>query len=159
MEKECFGEFDIDKSVDDFMKEQMIKNDKKNEERLKELMREKGIMSVIDIATIIRDSFGNVLDIKPVFKEADETFNQYREKLECEPVEKKEDNVNHPSHYISENGLETIDVIQAFGDIEGFCIGNALKYICRWKNKNGIEDLKKAVWYLNKIISVKEGEC
>lgn len=158
MKKECFGEFDFDKSVDDFVKEQMLKKDKKNEERIKELMREKGITSVMDIATILKDSFGNVLDIKPKVKESCETFNQCRERLGCENVQ-KEDNVNYPSHYISANGLETIDVIQAFGDIEGFCIGNALKYICRWKNKNGIEDLKKAVWYLNKIISVKEGEC
>ena len=72
------------------------------------------------------------------------------------------DNVNHPQHYQSKNGLEVIDVIDAFTDdltgMEAVCTGNALKYICRWKNKNGIEDIKKAIWYLNKLIEVKENE-
>lgn len=65
--------------------------------------------------------------------------------------------VNHPQHYISETGLETIDVIEAFTfdlkGIEAVCTGNALKYICRWKNKNGIEDLKKARWYIDRLIN------
>ena len=64
--------------------------------------------------------------------------------------------VNHPSHYQSKSGLEAIDVIEAFCDglngIEAFCTGNALKYLCRWKSKNGIEDLKKAEWYINRLI-------
>lgn len=67
--------------------------------------------------------------------------------------------VNHPSHYQSEDGLEVIDVIKAFtkdiSGVEAFCIGNAIKYICRYKNKNGIEDLKKAQWYLDYIIKDK----
>ena len=75
---------------------------------------------------------------------------------------KENDNVNHPKHYQSKNGLEVIDVIDAFTDdltgMEAVCTGNALKYICRWKNKNGIEDIKKAIWYPNKLIEVKENE-
>ena len=75
---------------------------------------------------------------------------------------KENDNVNHPKHYQSKSGLEVIDVIDAFTDdltgMEAVCTGNALKYICRWKNKNGIEDIKKAIWYLNKLIKVKENE-
>lgn len=67
-----------------------------------------------------------------------------------------EDMVNHPKHYISENGLETIDVIEAFtadlNGIEAVCTGNVIKYICRWKNKNGLQDLEKASWYLDKLI-------
>lgn len=55
--------------------------------------------------------------------------------------------VSHPVHYQSESGLEAIHVIEAFTSnlkgIEAFDAGNALKYICRWKNKNGLEDLKK----------------
>lgn len=66
------------------------------------------------------------------------------------------DNVNHPSHYQSANGMEVIDVIEAFTeDLHGiiaFDVGNALKYVCRWKNKGGVEDLKKAVFYLNHAI-------
>jgi hypothetical protein len=78
------------------------------------------------------------------------------------------DMVNHPSHYMSETGLEAIDVIEAFTfdlkGIEAVCTGNALKYLCRWKSKNGVEDLKKAEWYLNRLIKhveklEKENEC
>lgn len=67
------------------------------------------------------------------------------------------DNVNHPAHYISDKGVETIDVIEAFTDglngIEAVCTGNALKYLCRWSKKNGLEDLEKAEWYLNYLIT------
>ena len=66
------------------------------------------------------------------------------------------DNVNHPKHYKSESGLETIDVIEAFtSDLKGVQAtdtGNVIKYICRWKKKNGLQDLKKAMWYLQHLI-------
>ncbi len=69
--------------------------------------------------------------------------------------------VSHPTHYQSKNGLEVIDVIEAFTEglfgIEATDTGNILKYICRWKNKNGIQDLEKAQWYLTHLIEkVKE---
>lgn len=70
-----------------------------------------------------------------------------------------EDMVNHPPHYKSESGLEVIDVIEAFTEdlngTEAYYIGNILKYICRWKHKNGLEDLEKAQWYLNRLIDKK----
>lgn len=78
------------------------------------------------------------------------------------PIEgmKKEDLVNHPKHYKTESGLETIDVIEAFTDglegIEATDTGNIIKYICRWKKKNGLQDLKKAQWYLNHLINKVE---
>lgn len=75
---------------------------------------------------------------------------------------RKDDMVNHPAHYISENGIEVIDVIEAFTSdlmgIEATDTGNIIKYICRWKHKNGIEDLKKAQWYLNHLINIVEKE-
>lgn len=68
----------------------------------------------------------------------------------------KIDNVNHPQHYKAPNGLEAIDVIEAFtADLNGFeatHTGNALKYLLRWKHKNGLEDLKKARWYISRLI-------
>lgn len=71
-------------------------------------------------------------------------------------MEQTRDMVNHPYHYISETGLETIDVIEAFTcdlmGIEATDTGNILKYMCRWKHKNGLEDLKKAKWYLEHLI-------
>ena len=64
--------------------------------------------------------------------------------------------VSHPSHYQSKTGLEVIDVIEAFtsdlNGIEATDTGNILKYMCRWKNKNGIQDLEKAKWYLDHLI-------
>ena len=67
------------------------------------------------------------------------------------------DFVNHPPHYQTKNGLETIDVIEAFTEdltgAEATNTGNVIKYICRWKHKNGLEDLKKARWYLDRLIA------
>ena len=67
------------------------------------------------------------------------------------------DMVNHPPHYVSETGLEAIDFIDAFTfDLKGYeatYTSNVLKYACRWKNKNGLQDLKKAQWYLNRLIN------
>lgn len=69
------------------------------------------------------------------------------------------ENVNHPSHY-TQGGIECIEAIKAatvgLEGIEAVCTGNAIKYIWRWKQKNGIEDLKKAIWYINKLIEEKE---
>lgn len=70
----------------------------------------------------------------------------------------------NPAHYISPDGtMETIDVIEAFTSdlqgIEAVCTANALKYICRWHHKNGVEDLKKAEWYIQKLIyHLEKGE-
>lgn len=73
--------------------------------------------------------------------------------------EKMSDNVNHPAHY-TQGGIECIDAIEAavseLSGIEAVCTGNAIKYLWRWKQKNGVEDLKKARWYLNRLI--EEGE-
>lgn len=71
------------------------------------------------------------------------------------------DYVNHPPHYTA-GKYETIDIIEDVLSIEGLkgmCIGNALKYLTRAGKKypdKEIEDLKKAVWYINKIIEVME---
>lgn len=63
--------------------------------------------------------------------------------------------VNHPDHYQSSK-FEVIDIIDEFGkDYTGesaFDFGNVVKYILRAKKKNGLEDLKKAQWYLNRLI-------
>lgn len=70
--------------------------------------------------------------------------------------------VNHPPHYISESGIEAIDVIEAFTlDLSGakaVLTGQVIKYILRWPNKNGLEDLKKAEWYLKRLIDKVEKE-
>lgn len=68
------------------------------------------------------------------------------------------DNVNHPAHY-TDGKIEVIDYIQDKGF--NFCRGNAIKYISRAGKKDKakeIEDLQKAVWYLNKEIERLKGE-
>ena len=73
-------------------------------------------------------------------------------------AENMEDVVNHPKHY-NQSGVECIDAIKAAtGDgYEYYLQGNILKYLWRYRYKNGVEDLKKAEWYLKKLIEVKNG--
>lgn len=62
----------------------------------------------------------------------------------------KDDNVNHPKHYTQHpSGVECIQITRHMG----FNLGNAMKYVWRADLKNGLEDLQKAVWYLNDEIS------
>lgn len=72
------------------------------------------------------------------------------------------DMVSHPPHYQAKNGMEVIDVIEAFTanltGIEATDTGNVIKYICRWKEKNGKQDLEKARWYINHLINHIEKE-
>lgn len=69
------------------------------------------------------------------------------------------DNVNHPSHYQS-GKFEVIDIIEEFTKdytgAQAFAMGNVIKYVLRSGKKNGIEDLKKAQWYLNYLIKDME---
>lgn len=69
------------------------------------------------------------------------------------------DNVNHPSHY-TQGGIECIEALEAatvnMKGIEAVCTANAIKYLWRWKEKNGKEDLKKAIWYIKKLIEEQE---
>lgn len=68
------------------------------------------------------------------------------------------DNVNNPSHYTA-GGIETLDYIKAkVKDYPSYVAGNILKYVSRYEHKNGIEDLKKAQFYLNDLINWMESE-
>ncbi len=68
------------------------------------------------------------------------------------------DNVNNPSHYTA-GGIETLDYIKAkVSDYPSYAVGNILKYVSRYEHKNGIEDLKKAQFYLNDLIEWMESE-
>lgn len=63
------------------------------------------------------------------------------------------DNVNHPEHYNQDDGIECIDALKAaLGDgFEYYLQGNVFKYLWRFRYKNGIEDLDKAAWYLDRL--------
>ena len=70
---------------------------------------------------------------------------------------KKVDNVNHPNHYLG--NVEVIDYIEdklTSEQFEGYLVGNVIKYLSRYQKKNGLEDLQKGRWYLNKLIETKE---
>jgi hypothetical protein len=63
------------------------------------------------------------------------------------------DPVNHPDHYTAHpSGVECIEIAEHMN----FCLGNAIKYVWRADLKNGVEDLRKAVWYLQREIERRE---
>lgn len=86
---------------------------------------------------------------KKIMEELDATSNRVVDKL---------DMVNSPPHY-NESGIECIDAIAAAtGEgFEFYLQGNIMKYLWRYRYKNGTEDLKKARWYLDKLIVETEG--
>ena len=69
------------------------------------------------------------------------------------------DNVNHPKHY-TQGGIECIDALKAATvgktGIEAVCVANVIKYLFRYENKNGLEDVRKAQWYINRLIQELE---
>lgn len=71
------------------------------------------------------------------------------------------DNVNSPSHY-TQAGIECIDAITAAVSgktgIEAVCVANVIKYLWRYELKNGVEDVKKAQWYLKRLVSELESK-
>lgn len=70
-------------------------------------------------------------------------------------VGSEHDAVEHPRHYTQHpSGVECITVTEHFN----FCIGNAIKYLWRSDLKNGLEDLKKARWYIDREIARLEKE-
>ena len=95
-------------------------------------------------------------------------YNWYKEfnPAACENAETKccnkepnSDMVNHPSHY-TQGGIECIDALKAATvsktGIEAVCTANAIKYLWRYEEKNGIEDVKKARWYIDRLIKELE---
>lgn len=69
------------------------------------------------------------------------------------------DNIN-PTHY-KKGAIEVIDIMRdqlSPEEFKGFCKGLVIKYLCRADHKNGLEDYKKAQWYLNKLVEVMTNE-
>ena len=77
----------------------------------------------------------------------------------CCGKESNVDMVNHPSHY-TQGGIECIDALKSATvsktGIEAVCTANAIKYLWRYEEKNGIEDVKKARWYIDRLIKELE---
>jgi hypothetical protein len=63
------------------------------------------------------------------------------------------DPVDHPAHYTRHpSGVECIAITEHMG----FCLGNAIKYIWRADLKNGVEDLRKARWYIDRELARRQ---
>ena len=101
-------------------------------------------------------------------KMLDKIYSWYKEldQASCENVEdnccNKEPNidmVNHPAHY-TQGGIECIDALKSATvsktGIEAVCTANVIKYLWRYEEKNGIEDVKKARWYIDRLIKELE---
>ena len=85
----------------------------------------------------------------------------YNKELECKE-NKNNDNIISPNHYASDKGFEVFDVQEAFiHELKGMAASywcNVVKYILRFQRKNGVEDLKKAKYYLEKLIEEESKE-
>ena len=105
----------------------------------------KGVVTEINNKTVVLDDIW-VVDIDDC-------------DLYGEPVsdrKKSDDSVNHPSHY-TDGKIECIDAIKLSMSKEafiGYCKGNIIKYIWRYEHKGGVESLKKAKWYIDKLTEV-----
>ena len=71
----------------------------------------------------------------------------------------RQDMINHPSHY-TQGKVECIDALESAtigkSGIEAVCVANIIKYLWRYEEKNGIEDVKKAQFYLNRLLATLE---
>ena len=77
-----------------------------------------------------------------------------------EPPVIQEDTVNHPSHY-TDGGIECIEAIESAltsEEYRGYLKGNIQKYVWRERHKGGTESLKKARWYLDRLIQLDEAQ-
>ena len=112
-----------------------------------------------DYGCVFEDMDNEMLDkIYGWYKEIDQAACENAEDS-CYGKEPNADMVNHPSHY-TQGGIECIDALKAATvsktGIEAVCTANAIKYLWRYEEKNGIEDVKKARWYIDRLIKELE---
>ena len=83
------------------------------------------------------------------YKDVADYINKIEERYE------NRDNIN-PNHY-KQGSVECIDALESatmnLTGIDAVCTANAIKYLWRWKEKNGAEDLNKAKWYINRLLT------
>ena len=116
---------------------------------------------------VFTDNHGCVFD-EMDDKMLDKCYNWYKEidQAACENAEgdccNKDPNVdmvNHPAHY-TQGGIECIDALKAATvrkcGIEAVCVANVIKYLWRYEEKNGIEDVRKAKWYIERLLKELE---
>ena len=89
------------------------------------------------------------------FQEMTDFECRVKDAAQCVPMTNR---VDHPVHY-NTGGIETIDYLESAltpDEYVGFLKGNILKYLSRERFKNGIEDCKKAKWYMDRLVSFSE---
>lgn len=101
-----------------------------------------------------------VRGLKPVESRSLEDIqgNSMPKTIKFVPFEDTDNDAINPNHYKSGN-MECIDALaETLGSegIKAFCKGNVIKYLWRYEKKNGVEDLRKAQWYLNKLIEMNK---
>lgn len=115
-----------------------------------EFIYKRNILGRLELVDSLPDIYGKL------YSKYHEKESSDVEAVENDPPVKEE--VNHPDRY-NHDGIEAIDVMRAFmgkDAVMDFDICNVIKYVLRFKEKNGIEDLKKAQWYLDNYISLYE---
>lgn len=108
----------------------------------------KGIVTEINKKTVVIDDLW-VVDIDDCDLYGEPTSD----------IKKSDDSVNHPSYY-TDGKIECIDAIESSMSKEafkGYCKGNIIKYLWRYEHKGGVESLKKAMWYIDKLTEVIGG--
>ena len=118
------------------------------------------VMDVVTVAEV--DDYNADKTYRVITKTKDSLFVYENQLKHCTEDNSNEDQdvVNNPNHYTS-GGIECIDAMQASlppEQFKGFLRGNVQKYCWRCDKKNGLEDLKKASWYLDKLIETIEKE-
>ena len=98
-------------------------------------------------------------DVKRIYNQIGNEYRKMKQAQEQSDHKQTMDMVNNPPHY-NKAGIETIEAIKAMTDtgFEYYLQGNIMKYLWRYRYKNGAEDLKKAQWYLNELIDVVEDD-
>lgn len=95
-------------------------------------------------------------------EERDALLQTIEKAVDTEPAQPDHDPVNHPAHYTA-GKVECIDAIESATEgLTGglaYNTGAAIKYLWRWSRKNGVEDLRKARWYVDRLIAEVETQC
>ena len=104
----------------------------------------------------VYDQRGNEDSVKATVNTSDGA--SYEETV-THPSNAKPEMVQHPAHY-NQGGIECIDAIKSATvnkhGIKAVCVANVIKYLWRYEAKNGLEDVRKAQFYLNRLIDELE---
>lgn len=135
----------------------MTKNFKEADETFQELMRSVNDRLIGLDGVAISDN-----DVEKCEDSKDLSWYEKEFERIVKEKHKNEDNITSPTHYVTDKGFEVFDVQEAFiHELKGMAASywcNVVKYILRFQRKNGVEDLKKARYYLDKLIEEESND-